>query len=384
MDDDDTPNYREVRLRDLRPMDVPIMIVGRVVRAELREVARRSGGANRRVLSGLLTDGTATVRFTWWEPPEEGIDPGTILRAANVVVREYRGRPEVSFTSRTRVVPADVGELPSSTGTEIPLLRAADLRPGSDGFRMEVRVLAIRPKEVTVRGERRAIFEGVVGDDSGPLAFTAWNDLHLVEGDTVRVVGASGREFGGRPQLTLDDRCGIKRIPFDQVRTRGPSDTPPTIDALEASGGSPVASIEGTVVAVLPPSGLVERCPDCRRTMTAGTCRTHGTRAGVPDLRARLVVDDGTGAVTVELGRSAVEGMLGLALEQAVREAASGAPGLDSRLTEEWFGRRVRASGRCLRNEFGLTLFADDPVRPAPALAVSGGPLRQTLEGLRP
>ncbi|EQD54835.1 replication factor A, partial [mine drainage metagenome] len=96
----------DTRLRDLRPTDAPVQILGRVVTVERREYTNTADGRRRPFLSGLLSDGTATVRFTWWEPPAEGVDRGTVLRAVNAQVREFRGRPEVSFGYRTRVAPA--------------------------------------------------------------------------------------------------------------------------------------------------------------------------------------------------------------------------------------------------------------------------------------
>ncbi len=88
----------EVRLKDLTPTVSPVELVARIVVFERREITRRSDGSRRPLVSGLLSDGTASVRFTWWDPPREGIERGTVLRAVGAEVREFRGRPEVSFT----------------------------------------------------------------------------------------------------------------------------------------------------------------------------------------------------------------------------------------------------------------------------------------------
>ena len=104
-----TPSPPEIRLRDLRPTPSPVEIIARVVSLERREITRRSDGSRRPLLSGLLSDGTATVRFTWWDPPREGIERGTVLRAAGAEVREFRGRPELTFNWKTRVEPGEPG-----------------------------------------------------------------------------------------------------------------------------------------------------------------------------------------------------------------------------------------------------------------------------------
>src|SRR5580692_8271984 len=96
---------REVRLRDLRPRSEPIIILARVLRAQRREITRKTDGRPLSLVSGTLTDGTASVRFTWWDPPPDPIEPGDVLRAGPIQLREFRGRLEVTFNRRTRVEP---------------------------------------------------------------------------------------------------------------------------------------------------------------------------------------------------------------------------------------------------------------------------------------
>src|SRR5215469_16430835 len=127
---------RETRLKDLRVTDAPVAITARVVRAERREIQRRSDGDRRKILSGTLTDGTATVRFTWWDPPAEEIDPGLVIRAAPVQVREFQGKPELSFGWRTRVAPASEHELPRVDPRDVPLVRVAAVGGTEPPFRL--------------------------------------------------------------------------------------------------------------------------------------------------------------------------------------------------------------------------------------------------------
>jgi ssDNA-binding replication factor A large subunit len=212
---------REVRLKDLRARPEPIVIMARVVRAERRELPRSDDGRVRTLLSGLLTDGTATVRFTWWDPPTEAIEPGDVLRAGPVQLREYRRRIEVTFTRRTHVEPVSALEL------ELPPLRAtaprrvADLLDGEEELRVDVLVESIRSRVVQVRGIDKTVFHGVVRDASGTLPFVAWTDLHLTEGMAVRIGGAYARSFRGQLELVLDERVRLE--PFEETVARVPS-----------------------------------------------------------------------------------------------------------------------------------------------------------------
>jgi replication factor A1 len=350
----------EVLLRDLRPSVSPVELVARIVSFDRREVTRRSDGSRRPLVSGLLSDGTATVRFTWWDPPREGIERGTVLRAVGAEVREFRGRPEVTFSWRTRVAPAGTAEMPRVDPEEFPLRTVKELAPPDDGFRVEVRVARIAPRTVTVGEERRVVHEGLIADRSGSISLSSWSDFGLAAGEAVRIAGGYVRSFRGRRQLVLDERASVVRIdggdlPDPTELLRAP---PRTIARLEDEGGGEAVAVEGVVVGLLPPSGLVYRCPACQRSVRSGLCRVHGQVEGQPDLRARIVLDDGTGALTVNAGRAETERLWGVTLEDARRRLRDQPdPSLiEEQILETLFGRRLRVRGVGTKDDFGVTV----------------------------
>jgi replication factor A1 len=361
MPPDDPPAApTEMRLRDLRPTGAAVEVVGRVVSFDRREVTRRSDGSRRPLVSGLLSDGTATVRFTWWDPPREGVERGTVLRAVGAEVREFRGRAELTFTWRTRVGPASPAELPRVDGEEMPFTTVHDLHPGDEGFRLEVRVVRAGSHTVSVGEERRVVHDGLLADRTGPVAFSAWSDFGLAAGESVRISGGYVRAFRGRPQLVLDERSTVVRIdgaglPEPAELLRAP---PRTIAEVEDAGGGETVAVEGLVVGLLPPSGLVYRCPTCRRSVTNGICRVHGQVTGQPDLRARIVLDDGTGALTVNAGRPETEALWGVTLEEAKRRLREQPDPslLEEQLYETLLGRRLRVRGSGTKDDFGVTI----------------------------
>jgi len=355
-----SPAIPEVRLRDLRPSVSPVELVGRVITFNRREVVRKSDHSRRPLLSGLLSDGTATVRFTWWDPPREGIERGTILRAVGVEVREFRERPEVTFTWRTRVSPAGLGDLPKVDAEEIPFRTVHSLNPPDEGFRLEVRVVRVAPRTVTVGEERRVVYDGLVADRSGAMALSSWSDFGLSAGEAVRISGGYIRTFRGRPQIVLDERSSVLRVegsdlpqPSDLLRS-----PPRSIAAVEDEGGGAAVAVEGIVVGLLPPSGLVYRCPQCQRTVKNGLCRVHGQVEGKADLRARIVLDDGTGALTVNAGRAETERLWGVTLDEARRRLRDEPDPslLEESMLETLLGRRLRVRGVGTKDDFGVTI----------------------------
>ncbi len=350
----------EIRLRDLRPDVSPVELVARVVTFERRDVTRRSDGSRRPLLSGLLSDGTATVRFTWWDPPREGIERGLVLRAVGAEVREFRGRPEVTFSWKTRVGLASPAELPRVDPNDVPFRTVGELRPADEGFRVEVRIIRIAPKSVTVGTERRVVHEGLVADRTGAIALSAWSDFGLNVGEAVRIAGGYVRGFRGRPQLVLDERSSVVRVEGSDLPDPASllAAPPRSIAEVEDEGGGEAIAVEGVVVGLLPPSGLVFRCPTCQRSVRSGICRVHGQVNGQADLRARIVLDDGTGALTVNANRADTERLWGVTLEEAqARLRNQPDPSLlEEQMLETLLGRRLRVRGVGTNDDFGVTL----------------------------
>jgi ssDNA-binding replication factor A large subunit len=359
---------REVRLKDLRTGDTPVEFVARVVTCERREVARKSDGSRRPLLSGLLSDGTATVRFTWWDPPREGVERGTVLRAVGPEIGEYRGRVEVTFGWKSRVGPASEAELPRVNPSELPAKSVRDLQPGDEGFRVVVRAIRVGERSVSVGEERRVLYEGLLADRSGTIGFSAWSDFRLRPGEALEITGAYVRSFRGASQLVLDERASIRRVegadlPCPDDILLAPPRTMAQVE-MEAAGAS--ASVEGRVVGLLPPSGLVYRCPQCRRSLQGGVCRVHGAVTGEADLRARIVLDDGTGSVTVNAGRADTERLWGVTLETCrnrLRDQPD-ATVLEGELLDALLGRRLRVRGGSTKDDFGVTITPDS-IEPA-------------------
>jgi ssDNA-binding replication factor A large subunit len=350
----------EVRLKDLRAGLPPVHVLGRVVTASRKEITGKNDGRRHTVLSGLLSDGTATVRFTWWDPPAEGVDRGTVLRAVNAQVREFRERPELSFGWSTRIQPASDLELPSPDTVDLPLRGVAELDPHAEGFRLQVRVLDVAERTVTVGEERRVVHSGHLSDGTGSIPFTAWIDFRLKPGATVRIAGGYVRVYRGSLEVTLDERSHVEAI--------APHLVPPTVaktvaslsmGVLESRTGGAEEQTEGIVVGIGSPSGVVLRCPTCNRILQVRICRLHGAVEGTPDLRVRVVLDDGTGVATVNISRDLAEQLTGRSLRQLLDQLRRQPdPSLiEGELRNQLIGRRLRVRGRARVDEFGLSLF---------------------------
>ena len=140
------------------------------------------------------------------------------------------------------------------------------------------------------------------------------------------------------------------------------SENPPItgfVFALEAANCGAETSTEGLVVGLGSPSGVVGRCPTCARILHDGVCRLHGAVTGIPDLRARILLDDGTGVATVHLPRDLTEQLTTETLAQLADRMRAGTSPLtiEEEFRRKLVGRRLRVTGRSRVDEFGLALF---------------------------
>ncbi len=94
----------------------------------------------------------------------------------------------------------------------------SDLHPNERSVSLLCRVIAVNPKEVTVKGDTRKIFYGIFGDESGTMPFTSWNsELDIQKGDVVEISNAYTSEWQGITQLNLGDRVSINKTDKEKI-----------------------------------------------------------------------------------------------------------------------------------------------------------------------
>jgi replication factor A1 len=92
-----------------------------------------------------------------------------------------------------------------------------DLKPNSSSVHILCRVVAINPKDITVKGEPRKIFYGIFGDESGTMPFTAWKDFQITKGDVVDIANAYTKEWQGATKINLGDKTKITKTDESKI-----------------------------------------------------------------------------------------------------------------------------------------------------------------------
>jgi replication factor A1 len=318
-------------------------------------------GEAKEIVWGLLGDESGTIPYTSWRPLE-GLNKGDVIHVDGAYTKEYQGKPQVNFGDRTKITKLDPSELPAATAAEIRDVPLAELREGLRGLRVTARVLSVAPRQVTVQGQPKTVWGGMLADATGQVEFSSWHDHGLKAGDAVTIEGGYVRAYRGQPQYTFDADAKVSPAATAVPEAAALAVRPPTAIAgvIERGGGSDLTLV-ATLLEVRPGSGLVLRCSTagCTRVLTGGMCRLHNRVEGVPDLRIKGVLDDGTGALSMVVGRELTESVLGKTLAQCVEEAkAAFRPEvIQDQLKEKVTGRVFTVRGNAMSDEYGPMLI---------------------------
>jgi len=359
-------------IRELAPGENSVDLLARFVSVNEKRIDSENGP--RTILYGILGDPTATVPFTAWEPLPFEPARGDVVRVQNAYTKEYRGQVQVNLGTRTVVTREAADALPpapaAAVGGPAPAVVAratpakiVEMREGSSNVAFTARVLAVERREVDVEGGKKAVYSGVIADETAKSQFSAWKDFDLHEGDVVRVEGAYVKSWRGIPQVSFDERALVAKL--------ADADLPPLeelgrsprmwIEDLSERGGGVDVTVRGILIDLKEGSGLVYRCPECKRVLRKGVCRIHGEVTGGPDLRVKAVLDDGSGALTAVFGRELTEGLLDKTVEECIAQAkeAMSQEVIRDDLADLLVAQPIEARGNVTSDDYGLMMIVD-------------------------
>ncbi|MBI0584460.1 MAG: hypothetical protein ISF22_09585 [Methanomassiliicoccus sp.] len=344
----------------------------RVMSSTTREVT--VGGNPKTILSGILADENgSTVKFTVWDVSKADLKAGENYLIRYAYTKEWSGQPEVHLGTRAVVElrPQDEVKVPDNVtvpqiagGYSAPIVaKVADLKENMNNVTLTGRVLSLKPKEVETPSGKKTMFTGVIADETGKVEFTAWHDFGLREDEVITVTNAYVKGWKSIPRLSFGEKGQVTRpkVQFptgdqlSQAVKKG-------IDELERIGWGSDIIITGTVVDIKKGTGLIFRCPECNRVVQKGVCQVHGKVQQVPDLRIKVVVDDGSAAITAVMKRDVTERLTGITLKTALDEAREtmDPEGVGQRFEEMLLAKPIELRGNVISDDYGLSINVTD------------------------
>jgi replication factor A1 len=355
-------------LRDLVPGENSVNLLARVVSVNDKEI--ETEGGSKAIRYGFLGDPTGTVPYTVWNPEGLEFGKGDVVRIQNAYTKEFKGRVEVHLGTRAVVtkeandlLPAVEGGRASVAAGPATPAKVADLREGMGNLALTARVLSVETRQVQVSGEGKTVYSGVLADDTGKVQFSAWNDFGLAAGDVLRIEGGYVKTWRGIPQLSFDERSQVAKLAADALPPQEQLGLSPRmwIEDLAERGGAVDATVRGILIDIKDGSGLVYRCPECRRVLRKNTCRIHGEVQGTADLRVKAVVDDGSGAITAVLGKELTEQLLEKTMEECIAQAkeAMDQEVVRDEVADLLIAQPIEVRGNVTSDDYGLMMIVD-------------------------
>ena len=351
------------KLAELRPNEPNVDFVARVLTANDKIIEAR--GEKKKIVYGLLGDESTTLPYTAWEPDVLELNKGDVVSVKGAYTKEYRGRVEVHFGNRVTLRKEDPSTIEAGEVAQGPprVVTIGQIRDGMGFVEVKGRILSVDEREVNVQGETKTIYSGTVADESGKIQYTAWSDFQLKPGELLKISRATVKSWRGIPQLNFDERADVSRMKekFPTVEQLKKTSITPIAD-VASRGGAADVSVRGTIIEVRDGSGLIMRCPECKRALQKGTCKIHGRVEGYPDLRIKAVIDDGSGSVSAIFGRELTEQLMGFTLEECMDRAkqAMNFDVIKDSMDDALLFKIVDASGNVTADTYGLSMITQE------------------------
>ena len=252
--------------------------------------------------TGLIGDGSGSMKFVKWAKSElPNLELGQSYLLKRVVTDEFQGRFSVKLNRTSQIEPLEkeVEARPASRAAQA--VKVVEIT--ESGLWVDLKVKVAQLWEANSDSISQS---GLVGDETGSIKFVKWvkADLpNLEEGKSYLLRNLVTDEFQGRFSVKLNRTSQIE--PLD----------------VDVEIGSQAAEFSGALVDVQKGSGLIKRCPVCKRSLAKGVCSEHGKVDGTYDLRIKAVLDDGRRVQDVLINRETTERLVGLTLDDAKQMA---------------------------------------------------------------
>lgn len=344
-----------------------VTVVGRLLASRNDVIHRKDGSGSIDVVRGRIADDTGSIGFLSWESFDHEV--GSLLKIENAQVNVFRDTPEINIGSSSRIeIYHDSNFASAEDLVARSVSKIEDLRDGSRDVEIIVEIQKMIRRDFQGKdGESKSVWSGDVADPTGKCRTSMWEKPPFDFESTpviVRIKGARVRAWQGVPDITVDNSSQIEVLaapPWGDDVDLANNFVSVTLDEL-ASGASRVGiSTQGTIVSIREDSGVIYRCPECRRVLRDGECATHGAQEGNKDVRLRLVLDNGKSTISLIVNKSATESLLGMNQEEISSNVSeNGSMQFIQDLRERLLGRQLLANGRTIVDEQGAMLLSDD------------------------
>jgi len=354
-------------LKDIDETDKNLNIKVKIISVDTKTV--QVDNEDKTIFYGILADESASVPFTSWN--DYGLTKNMVITASGAYVKGFRGELQINFGNNTTVEKLHSEELSGLTPemleefTKPQERKIKELKSGVSNIVVTGRILNIESREVVARGEQKTVFSGALGDETGKIQFSAWNDFNLKKGDVIKISKCYIKNWRGIPQISFDENSQLEFLEHDALP---PADILQDgkvrrLIELEDTGGAFDITIEGVVMGIRSGSGIITRCSQCRRVLQDNNCMVHGPQQGGEiDMRVKAILDDGTGSLMAVLSGELTSKIIDISSEE-YREKATDSEYLDTIINcidSKLLFERFKLRGNITKDNFGFMMIVQD------------------------
>ena len=344
-----------------------VTVVGRLLASRNDVIHRRDGSGSIEVVRGRIADDTGAIGFLSWESFDHEV--GSLLKIENAQVNVFRDTPEINIGSSSRIeIYHDSNFASAEDLVARSVSKIEDLRDGSRDVEIIVEIQKMIRRDFQGKdGESKSVWSGDVADPTGKCRTSMWEEPPFDFESTpviVRIKGARVRAWQGVPDITVDNSSQVEVLaaaPWGEDVDLANNFVSVELDELSSGASRVGISTQGTIVSIREDSGIIYRCPECRRVLRDGECAIHGAQDGNMDVRLRMVLDNGKSTISLIVNKSATESLLGMSqADISSNVSENGSMQFIQDLRERLLGRELLANGRTIVDEQGAMLLSDD------------------------
>ena len=349
-------------LAQIGPGENNVQFKAKILSVYRKEITTKEG-AEKVLFEGEVGDSSMRMRYSYWSNQCE-FESGDVVEVLNAYSKSWNDKITLNInegsmrkTQDEELEQLDLGTAKNTmnqSGEEVELV---NLKPGMSNVSVKLRVIDIETRSITVKGEAKTIFGGTVGDKTGTCRFTSWEDHNIIAGKAYHIENGYVKEFNG-PDLQFGEYTKFTEIENDELPSLQDYEdgVQYSLAQLDERNGAADAVIEGHVFNIREGSGLIFRDKDTNRLVRNGDDRKNAA----PDLRIKMIFDDGSGSCTAYLNREITEKVLGRDLDSCLEFVKEnfGPEALMDEIEDALLLKPLKLRGFARSDEYGLSFFA--------------------------
>ena len=352
----------EKLLAQIGPGEGNVQFKAKILSVYRKEITTKEG-AQKVLFEGELGDSTMRMRYSYWSDQCD-FESGNVVEVLNAYSKSWNDKITLSINEGAmkkiqddELEKLDLGATKSTMNQAGEDVELVNLKPGMSNVSVKLRVIDVETRTIKVKGESKTIFGGTVGDKTGTCRFTSWEDHNIIAGKAYKIENGYVKEFNG-PDLQFGEYTKFTEIddgdlPSLQEYENG---VQYSLAKLDERNGASDAVIEGHVFNIREGSGLIFRDKDTNRLVRNGDDRKNAD----PDLRIKMIFDDGSGSCTAYLNREITEQVLGRNLDSCLEFVKEnfGPEALVEEIEDALLLKPLKLRGFARSDEYGLSFFA--------------------------